>query len=64
MWYVRIEFTFQGERWHEFLGPFDKYFADLTCVDMMYGYMHGITHVHVERAKVLDESEYLRWHPI
>lgn len=63
LYYVRIEFTFQGERWHEFLGPFDKYFADLVCIDSAAGYMHGMTWVHVERAKVLNEEEYRRWHP-
>lgn len=60
MYWVRFEFTFQNERFHDFLGPFDDYyFAMLYCVQMgEVPYMHGITPVHVERAKILNEYEY------
>ena len=56
MWYVRIEFTFQNERFHEFYGPFDRAMANLACEQFAYvPYMHGMTAVHVERALVVPE---------
>jgi hypothetical protein len=58
---VRIEFTFQGERQHEFVGPFDHYFAHLFTTASAYSpYMHGITSVRVESARIVDEEEYMR----
>jgi hypothetical protein len=59
---VRIEFTFQDERFHEFVGPFDHHFAHLFTTACAYSpYMHGITPVRIEKAKILDAEEYYRW---
>ena len=58
VFYVRIEFDWQGERVHDFIGPFDYYFAMLNCVDMASPYLFGITEVHVHKAKIVTEEEY------
>lgn len=52
MYGVRITFDWQGDEVYELLGPFDRYFAELVCVDMAGGYLFGITVVHVKRARI------------
>lgn len=53
---VRIVFTHRGERLHDVLGPFDRYYAELVITDMAGGYMYGPTLVHVERARIVPWS--------
>jgi hypothetical protein len=57
-YYVRFEFMWQGERVHEFIGPFDYYFAMLNCVDMASPYLFGMTEVHVLKAIIITGREY------
>lgn len=55
---VRIVFEWQGEFVHDFVGPFDRYFADLVCVAFATDpFMFGITPVRVLRAQVVRS-----WH--
>lgn len=53
MYGVEIHFVWQGSEVYEVLGPLDRYFAELVCVDMAHGYQFGMTWVHVLRAKVV-----------
>ena len=50
---VRIHFEWQGQLVYEVLGPFDRYLAELVCVDMAGGYLFGMTVVHVQRAMIV-----------
>lgn len=53
MFMVRIVFEWMGELVHDYVGPFDRYFADLVCVGYATEpYVFGITPVRVLRARV------------
>ena len=52
MWGVRIAFLEAGAEVFDVLGPFDRYFADLMCIDMAGGIVRGGRWVHVQRAIV------------
>ncbi len=60
IFYVRIEFMWQGERVHDFIGPCDRYWAELNAVDMANPYLFGITPVHVLKAKIINEQDYFQ----
>jgi hypothetical protein len=55
IWHVRIEFTWCGERVHEFVGPFhDRWAAECVCEGFAHNpFIFGITPVHVERARIV-----------
>ena len=58
MFYVRIEFEHRGERLHEYVGPFDRYLAELVCVDFADApFMYGLTPVRVLRARIVPAWE-------
>ncbi len=50
----------QGERVHDFIGPCDRYWAELNAVDMANPYLFGITPVHVLKAKIINEQDYFQ----
>ena len=55
---VRVEFEHRGERLHEYVGPFDRYLAELVCIDFADApFMYGITPVRVERARIVVMEE-------
>lgn len=50
---VRVWFTENGQPvWDEY-GPYDRYFAELVCVDMAGGILRGERWTHVERALIV-----------
>lgn len=53
MFGVRVWFTEAGRPVFDDLGPFDRYFAELVCVDMAGGITRGGRWVHVERALIV-----------
>jgi hypothetical protein len=57
-YWVRVEFEHRGERLHEFVGPFDRYFAELVCVDYAdQPYLYGETYCRATRARIVTEEE-------
>jgi hypothetical protein len=57
-YWVRVEFEHNGERLHEMVGPFDRYFAELICVDYAdQPYLYGETYVRVTRARIVSTAE-------
>lgn len=57
-WFVRIVFEWAGEPVHEYVGPFDHYFAQLVCLDFAEApYTFGITPVRVLRACIVPGAE-------
>jgi hypothetical protein len=57
-YWVRIVFRWHGELMHEFLGPFDRYFAELVCTDFADApYRYGLDYVRVERARIVAAEE-------
>jgi hypothetical protein len=57
-YWVRVEFEHRGERLHEFVGPFDRYFAELICVDYAdQPYLYGETYCRVTRARIVAAEE-------
>jgi hypothetical protein len=54
-YHVRIEFTWCGERVHEFVGPFgDRWMAEVYTDYFAHNpFLFGITPVRVERARIV-----------
>jgi hypothetical protein len=53
MYGVRVWFQEAGALVFDDLGPFDRYFAELVCVDMAGGITRGGRWVHVQRAVIV-----------
>jgi hypothetical protein len=57
-YWVRIEFEHRGERLHEYVGPFDRYFAELICTDYAdQPYLYGMEYCRVTRARIIPAEE-------
>ena len=53
-WGVRIVFAWQGAEVWDIVGPFDRYFADLVCLDYAEApHRFGVSDVRVLRAMVV-----------
>jgi hypothetical protein len=52
-WGVVAYFLEAGREVYELFGPFDRYFAELVCVDMAAGLPRGGEWVHVTRSRIV-----------
>ena len=58
MYWVRVVFTWHGERLHDFVGPFDRWLAELFCISFAeVPYRYGLDEVRVERARIVGPGE-------